>query len=300
MVTPLWRSTPFAMASILSFWKGSSSKYEPLPRFDHISSRVGSKVVVQGGLTKEKSRRHLSSVVEIFNPYSESWEQRPVTGHAPSPGTFLAASATLHDDLFSFGGVDLSRRFNTLRRLDTEKLCWSQVSPQNAEGAPMPKYGCGMIAFGYGLGVFGGYGVPRGPTEPQSFIKNTASTDGSGWTNEFHIYNLSEGNLSSGFSHYISTAVSNSGRLCFLKKLVRQCTSRVCVIVAPPIHFGAWMTACSVDSTQQQSQFFFFHSYSHGVSEDSLLYLHCRCVELSCHHWRETSSMFALHLHCSR
>ena len=30
------------------------------------------------------------------------------------------------------------------------------------------------------------------------------------------------------------------------------------------------------------------------------LYLHCRCVELSCHHWRETSSMFWLHLHCSR
>ena len=27
---------------------------------------------------------------------------------------------------------------------------------------------------------------------------------------------------------------------------------------------------------------------------------HCRCVELSCHHWRETSSMFWLHLHCNR
>ena len=40
----------------------------------------------------------------------------------------------------------------------------------------------------------------------------------------------------------ISTAVSNSGMLYFLKKLVGQCTSRVCV-VAPPIHFGAWMTA---------------------------------------------------------
>ena len=240
MVTPLWRSTPFAI------WKGSSSKYEPLPRFCHISSRVGSKVVVQGGRTKdfsEKGRQHLSSVVEIFDLYSESWEQRPVTGDAPSPGTYVAASASLHDDLFSFGGYDGRQFFNTLHRLDTEKLYWSQVSPQNADGAPMPKSGCGMIAFGSGLGVFGGYGIPRGPTEPQSFIKNTAFTGGSGWTNEFHIYNLSEGNLSSGFSHYISTAVSNSGRLCFLKKLVRQCTSRVCVIVAPPIHFGAWMTA---------------------------------------------------------
>ena len=188
----------------LSELTGSSSKYEPLPRFYHISSRVGSKVVVQGGWAKdfsEKSRQHLSSVVEIFDPYSESWEQRPVTGDAPSPGTYGAASASLHDDLFSFGGGDGSHFFNTLRRLNTEKLL-SQVSPQNADGAPMPKFGCGIIAFGSGLGVFGGYGVPRGP---RSFIKDTRFTDGRGWTNEFHIYNLSEGNLSRGFSHYMCT-----------------------------------------------------------------------------------------------
>ena len=192
-------------AMALSKLTGCSSKYEPLPRFRHISSRVGSKVVVQGGLTKdffEKSRQHLSSVVEIFDLYSESWEQRPVAGDAPSPGTYGAASASLHDDLFSFGGIDGSRHFNTLHRLDTEKLCWSQVSSQNAVGAPIPKWGCGMIAFANGLGVFGGYGVP---TEPRSFIKDTRFTDGRGWTNEFHIYNLSEGNLSRGFSHYIST-----------------------------------------------------------------------------------------------
>ena len=192
----------------LSKLTGSSSNYEPLPRFLHNSSRVGSKVVVQGGRTKdfsEKSRQHLSSVVEIFDLYSESWEQRPVTGDAPSPGTYGAASASLHDDLFSFGGIDGSQLFNTLRRLDTKKLCCSQVSPQNADGAPMPKSGCGMIAFGNGLGVFGGYGVPRGSTEPQSFIKNTRFTDGRGWTNEFHIHNLSQGNLSRGFSHYMCT-----------------------------------------------------------------------------------------------
>ena len=28
--------------------------------------------------------------------------------------------------------------------------------------------------------------------------------------------------------------------------------------------------------------------------------LYYRCVELSCYHWRETSSMFPLHLHCNR
>ena len=176
----------------------SNDKYEPLPRYWHISCRVGSKVVVQGGQTKdfsEKSRQNLSYVVEIFDPYSELWEQRQVTGDCPSPGTYAAASASLHDDLFLFGGFDGRQDFNTVHRLDTERFCWSQVSPQNVDGAPMPKCACGMVAFGNSLGVFGGYGVPRGPTEPHSFIKDTRFTSGIGWTNEFHIYNLSEGNM---------------------------------------------------------------------------------------------------------
>ena len=173
----------------------ASADYEPLPRSDHISGRVGSLAVVQGGVTEdfsEERKQHLSSVVEIFDPYSESWEKRQVEGNAPSPGTYFAASTSLHDDLFSFGGSDDENYFNAVHRLDTKTWCWSQVSPQNADGAPMPKCGCGMIAFRNSLVVFGGYGRPRGPTEPQSFIKGTG---GRGWTNEFHIYNLSQGNM---------------------------------------------------------------------------------------------------------
>ena len=180
----------------------ASADDEPLPRLGHISGRVGSLIVVQGGETgrdfSEESKLHLSSVVEILDPYSESWEQRQVEGNGPSPGTYLAASASLHDDLFSFGGwVGGDLFLNTVHRLDTKTWCWSQVSPQNADGAPMPKSGCGIIAFRNSLVVFGGYGVPQGPTEPQSlnFIKATGYTDGRGWTNEFHIYNLSEGNM---------------------------------------------------------------------------------------------------------
>ena len=178
------------------FSRLGSSKYEPLPRFGHVSQTVGSTVLVQGGWTKdfsEKSRQHLTSVVETFDPYSELWEQRHVEGDAPLLGTFAASSVSLHDDLFTFGGTDGRNYFNTLHKLDTKTWRWSQLSPQNAEGAPMPKAGCGMIWFGDNLGMFGGYGKPEGPTEPQTFMKSTMYTDGRGWSNEFHIYHLKEG-----------------------------------------------------------------------------------------------------------
>ena len=187
------------MAALLSlFGRGAATaKYEPMPRFAHVSQSVGSKVLVRGGWTKdfsEKSRQHLSSVVELFDPYSELWEQKQVEGDIPSPGTVSEASASVNNDLFSFGGLDGSEKYlNALRKLDTKTWRWRQLSPQNAEGAPMPKIGCGMVAFGDSLGVFGGHGIPRGPTQPGSFIKDTDYTDGRGWTNEFHLYNLTDG-----------------------------------------------------------------------------------------------------------
>ena len=171
-------------------------KYEPLPRVGHISQSVGSGVIVQGGRTKnfkDKNRQQLCSVVEVFNPYSELWEQRQVGGETPLPGTYLAASALVHNDLFMFGGTDGKNFFNTLHKLDTKTWCWSQLSPQNAEGAPMPKFSCEMISFGECLGVFGGFGLPHEPNAAQSVIRSTKYTDGSGWTNEFHIYHLKLG-----------------------------------------------------------------------------------------------------------
>ena len=62
------------MASLLlSRLTRSLTKYEPLPRYCHISGSVGSKVVVQGGRTKdfsEKSRQQLTSVVVNLHMWS--------------------------------------------------------------------------------------------------------------------------------------------------------------------------------------------------------------------------------------
>ena len=195
--TTLQHAPLFSMAAFLSRLSGSAAKYEPLPRFLHVSQSVGSKVVVQGGRTKdfsEKTQQHLTSVVETLDPYSELWEQRQVEGDAPSPGTYAAASTSVNDDLYTFGGGGDGRNyFNTLHKLDTKTWHWCQLSPQNAEGAPIPKVGCGMISFKDSLVAFGGFGVPHGPAEPGSFMKDTRYTDGDGWTNELHIYHLKEG-----------------------------------------------------------------------------------------------------------
>ena len=184
------------MAAFLSRLSGSAAKYEPLPRFFHVSQSVGSKVVLQGGRTKdfsEKTQQHLTSVVETLDPYSELWERRQVEGDAPSPGTYGAASTSINDNLYTFGGADGRNYFNTLHKLDTKTWHWCQLSPQNAEGAPMPKWGCGMISIKDSVVVFGGYGRPRVPAEPGSFMKDTRSTDGREWTNELHIYHPKEG-----------------------------------------------------------------------------------------------------------
>ena len=155
-----------------------SAKYEPLPRLYHVAERVGSKLLVQGGRTQdfsETSKQRLASEVETFDLYSELWERKRVEGDAPSPGTILAASASLHDDLFTFGGLNGRKYSNALHRFDSKTWRWCQLSPQNAAGAPIPKAGCGMVAFPNSLAMFGG----------QAYT----------WTDEFHLHNLRNGEI---------------------------------------------------------------------------------------------------------
>ena len=63
----------------------------------------------------------------------------------------------------------------------------------------MRKVGCGMVSFLHNkLAIFGGYGIPRGPTQPGAmFTRDTRFTDGSGWSNELHVFNITEGRSAS-------------------------------------------------------------------------------------------------------
>jgi len=178
------------MAGILSLF---GRRHEPMPRAWHTACQTGSKTLVHGGRTRdfsENTRRRFVRVVETFDSYTEEWQQKAVTGEAPAPGVHGAASASVGDDLFTFGGWDGSRWFNPLHVLKRATQ-WIELCPQNDRAeSPMAKFGAGMVAFGNNLAVFGGHSTPHGPTQPgSSFIKRADD----GWTNEFHIYNLEDG-----------------------------------------------------------------------------------------------------------
>ena len=58
---------------------------------------------------------------------------------------------------------------------------------------------CGIVHFHHDkpLAVIGGYGIPTGPTQPgSSFVKSTRYTEGRGWTNEIHIFDIHQGSPS--------------------------------------------------------------------------------------------------------
>ena len=168
-----------------------------MPRIWHTAEQTGSKTLVHSGWTEdysENAKRRLASVVEVFDGYAELWQREEVTGEPPASGVYAAASASIDNDLFTFGGYDDIKWYNSLHKLKNGSQ-WIELSHQNRRPeSPMAKFDAGMIVQGDNLSVFGGYGIPHGPTQPgSSFIQHTRFTDGAGWTNEFHIYSLKDG-----------------------------------------------------------------------------------------------------------
>ena len=180
---------------------GQTKAYEPSPRFAHYAAHyaapVGGRCLLWGGCVPDFSasgRKKLASTVEIFDPYLEVWEQQATSGVSPS-GLYLGGCASLLGQLYSFGGRDDESLYNSLHTLDPTSLEWKELRVLNKANGPMRKNACGMVSYnGDRLALFGGYGIPTGPTQPgATFTKNTRFTDARGWSNELHIFNVNEG-----------------------------------------------------------------------------------------------------------
>ena len=177
--------------------------YEPASRFYHASFSSNGRQYVWGGRTvdfetgSEDDLIKLGSCIEQFDPRHEVWRQLNTAG-TPHPGLSYAACASVGENVYMYGGVSWKGPEGVLSKLNLKTLTWSQLSPETA-GGPMRKHGCGLIIVHDKLVVIGGYGIPTGPIQPQAtFIRNTRATDGRGWSNEIHEFNISQGSHSQG------------------------------------------------------------------------------------------------------
>ena len=159
---------------------------EPSPRQGHFSTVVENYLYVWGGESEEVD----VSIVHHYDPNTETWSDKRCEG-PPPPGSINGACASIGHHLYTYGGFDADDHDRgTLHGLDTKSWMWSQLSSDG----PMKKWGCRMITYGCKILLFGGKGVPSGPIQPGAeFVKDMIESDGSGWTNEVHIFDLKEG-----------------------------------------------------------------------------------------------------------
>lgn len=184
--------------------------YEPSPRFKHMKCATSrGEIFMWGGQTSEcysdDGRMKISSVVDHFDPYKEEWSQQLTTEGTPHPGFSDAAFCSFGDNLFMYGGVsDADVTVSSecvsgvLSCLNTKTLNWTTLGCAETESSrPMKKTGSGLVNFGYDkLAVIGGYGFPTGPVQPgSSFVRNPRFDDGRGYTDEFHIMDMSQGKI---------------------------------------------------------------------------------------------------------
>ena len=175
--------------------------YQPSPRFHHCAAQIGEKAFLWGGRTQDfftSGRKTLTSVVEIFDVFHEKWETKRTTGLAP-PGLYYGTCTTVSKSLYHFGGYDGQSNHNSIHSLNSVTREWTKIHSQTPGNQPMPKSHCGMVTYHnetFGvtrLAVFAGFGKPTFPIQHGTFVRSAVATDGMGYTNEFHLFNLANG-----------------------------------------------------------------------------------------------------------
>ena len=176
--------------------------YQPAPRFLHHAAQIGHKTYLWGGRTEDfitTGRKTLPLEIETFDAFSETWTKSKIVTGAPPPGLCNGGFAVVAETLYHFGGEDGPSPYSSLRSLNTETLEWRELHSKNPADQPMPKIGHGIVTYHdetvgvTSIAVLAGYGKAVTPVQPGStFIQNTKHT-GWGWTNELHLFNLTNG-----------------------------------------------------------------------------------------------------------
>ena len=164
--------------------------YEPLPRFGHFSSLVEGKLFIFGGRIEDfHNHKNELKTINSYNSFNETWSLFHAGG-SPPLGIYDGASTTLSKNIYRFGGYNRPDYQGSLHKWDSSTMSWNQLKEHDNKG-PIKKGACAMISHNEDILLFGGYGTPTGPIQQGSQFTN--GTDGRGWTNELHSFNLQEG-----------------------------------------------------------------------------------------------------------
>jgi len=168
----------------------ASSVYEPSPRFCHSSVQIEENAYLWGGFSKDSSR---SEVINIFDSYTEKWKEQSTTG-VPPPGQYSGCFTAVGSNLYYFGGDDGIKLFSSVHELQLSNLEWNEIVQSNTAEGPLPKCGCGMVAYQQQLAVIGGNGsAPTGPLQAGAEFIENIDYPGQGWNNQFHLFSIKEG-----------------------------------------------------------------------------------------------------------
>ena len=176
--------------------------YQPTPRAWHCAVQAGKNSILWGGLTQdfpESGRKTLVYDIEMFDNFDETWAKKTATENPP-PGLYFCACTVVSETLYHFGGRYGSFYYNALHSLNRVTLQWEELCQKNPGDQPMPKSACGIAAYHNkalgitSLAVFAGYGRLNNSTKAkEGFFRHDKFSDGRGWTNEFHLFNLENG-----------------------------------------------------------------------------------------------------------
>lgn len=160
----------------------------------------------------------ITSFVEVFNLRKGKWHHVP-TGGPPPLGVHGYACDSLRNDIYYFGGHcgHEKCRHDTIHSLSAVTYHWREIAVTNPADGPIPKSGCGMVAFSFEgedyLFIFGGNGLLKGSYNAHdgpitnkgsaSYFRLLTGKQDLGCTNECHIFSLSQGNINVSSCHHI-------------------------------------------------------------------------------------------------
>ena len=183
---------------------------EPPPERQPFANSVGMKVYRWAGKEGSKEKQ---CKVDVFDPIRESWKRLVSSGDVPS-GVCGGATATVLNDMYTYGGYVSGTPYNGLHKLDTMTMRWSYIHPGGAV-RPSPKTGCKLVPIpGNRLALFGGY-TPKVVKKHKNPLQKNTTTGGT--CNELHIFHIAKG------VHYIIGSPSQTNKAPKYMHVVHVC-----------------------------------------------------------------------------